>query len=104
MPREAPVMTATFLALLIFVSFILSPHSPQACKIILDARDSGLSAGLVLVATRRTRDTKRTDHFTFGLDRDRAGERQDVGERRDHGTVWISVHTLANPTPTAEPQ
>src|SRR5580765_5820680 len=104
MPRDAPVMTATFVSLLMFSSFDLPRHSPRACKIILDARDPGLGAGFVLVAARRTRDSERTDDFTFGLDRDPAGERQNVGQRRENSAVWIFGYELREHARSVEPK
>src|SRR5713226_4245488 len=64
--------------------------SPRAGEIILDARDSGLGAGLILVAAGRTRNTERTDDFVAGLDRDPAGEQRDVGQRRERGTGRVA--------------
>src|SRR4029077_1231440 len=89
MPCDAPVMTATFLSLLMLVSFVLPPHSAWPCEIILDARDSGLGAGLLLVAGRRTPDTECSDDFVSDLDRDPAGEQCNVGQRRERCTARI---------------
>src|SRR5882672_7360804 len=89
MPCDAPVMTATFLSLLMLVSFILPPQSPWPRKIILDARDAGLGAGLILVAAGRSPDAERSDNFVSDLDCDRARKQCNVGQRPERWTGRI---------------
>src|SRR5580704_3451454 len=89
MPRDAPVMTATFLSLLMLASFVLSPHSARPCEIILDARDSGLGADFILVAAGRSPDAERGDNFVSDLNRDRARKQCNVGQRPERWTGRI---------------
>src|SRR5712671_3800702 len=89
MPCDAPVITATFLSLLILVSFVLPPRSPWPRKIILDARDSGLGAGLILVAAGRSPDAERGDNFVSELNRGPAREQCNVGQRPERWTGRI---------------
>jgi hypothetical protein len=96
MPRDAPVITATFLSLLMLVSFVLPPHSPWPCEIILDARDSGLGAGLILVAAGRSPDAERGDNFVSDLDRDPAREECNVGSVPSAGPAGFLAASAAN--------
>jgi len=72
------------------VSFVRPPRSPWPRKIILDARDSGLGAGFILVAAGRSPDAERGDNFVSDLDRDAPGSRAMLAasERWNQPDFW----------------
>jgi len=68
----------------------------RACQILLDAGDTGLRAGLVLIAAGRARNTERGDDLVTDLDRDAAGKRAMSGSVASAAPLEFFATNAAN--------
>jgi len=104
-PR-APLMTTTFFfAAHAIVTLILPDiHTVRLHSSSLDARTSGLGAGLILSPPGEARDTERSDDFVSGLICDPAGGAVHVGPRRECCTVRLLAMRICERARSVEPK